>query len=225
MPRPYTESDPFKRADIRTALHPGETAYEMARATTSDGAVNLGRFYEPPRYRSPDHELRMSVLDLAVADYRATSLPGKEPMREQIKNSAIEFFASDDDTYPLSFVSICEALRISPSWFRRELGAPTPLHNKGAPPRCKPELSIMIQGPNGDINKTTQATIDKHKDAVVHMLRDTLSPQTKVSAICHCDLSLVGYIGRTELGVEFMAERKRKLRQAAQMGRGRRVNA
>lgn len=38
------------------------------------------------------------------------------------KKEAIEWFASSDQSYPFSFLSICELLDIDPARLRRELG-------------------------------------------------------------------------------------------------------
>jgi hypothetical protein len=71
------------------------------------------------RALTPDKRLLLAVLQDALKRYRALVHKGGRPFAE-----VTAWFAADDIDFTFSFLSICDALRLSPSRIRRSLYAP-----------------------------------------------------------------------------------------------------
>lgn len=71
---------------------------------------------------SGEHRLLIAVLDDALLAYcgRATT-PRKSYSRALLQRDAVEWFASNDTSWPFSFVRICEELGLSVEAVREQL--------------------------------------------------------------------------------------------------------
>lgn len=111
-------------------------AIDMAKGTTkpvaddsehSDHDMELAVRLEPVHTdatawspREPTRRLRLAVLADAIATFRRTAAPAT-PDEERTFVEAVRWFASNDATDPLGFVSICHALGLDAAHLRAGL--------------------------------------------------------------------------------------------------------
>jgi hypothetical protein len=69
---------------------------------------------------SPERELAAAVLDAAAADLQKYRY-SRGRRRQRIYWQAYQWVASEDRTWPFSFVNVCEFLRLSPAALRARL--------------------------------------------------------------------------------------------------------
>jgi hypothetical protein len=78
------------------------------------------QFFRPAAARSSEHRLMIAVLEDAVLEFRRyAGEPGVRARR--LFGETAAWFASDDTSTPFSFVTICEALDLDPSYLRSGL--------------------------------------------------------------------------------------------------------
>jgi hypothetical protein len=68
----------------------------------------------------PERRLRLAVLEDAV-DQLQRYANATSPRERAIRDTELDWFASDDRTLPFSFASICDALHIDPQYVRAGL--------------------------------------------------------------------------------------------------------
>jgi hypothetical protein len=68
----------------------------------------------------PEIRLMQAVLDHAIRCYRSR-LNRFDRRSQRLFRETAQWFASDDDTWPLSFVPLCEKLNLEPEYFRAAL--------------------------------------------------------------------------------------------------------
>ena|SRR3990172_6529413 len=70
--------------------------------------------------REPEYRLIVAVLQDAIECFQK-HLFARDQKMWQLHEDAREWIASDDRSWPYSFVSICEVLNLSPAYIRRGL--------------------------------------------------------------------------------------------------------
>jgi hypothetical protein len=78
------------------------------------------------RRSSPEHALAVAVLWQAAADMQKFRF-ARRRKQQRLYRKAYEWVASDERSWPYSFVNLCEALRLSPTYLRAELLGETPV--------------------------------------------------------------------------------------------------
>lgn len=69
---------------------------------------------------SPDRALAIAVLEQAVFDLHKYRFATRR-RHQRLYMEAYEWVASDDGSWPYSFVSLCDALDLTPEWLRTRL--------------------------------------------------------------------------------------------------------
>ena len=69
-----------------------------------------------PSHWSPALRLAGAVLAQAMADIRLRRRDGRDHIQV---SSALRWVRSNDSSWPLSFVRVCELMQLDPSWVRR----------------------------------------------------------------------------------------------------------
>jgi hypothetical protein len=69
---------------------------------------------------SPDRALAIAVLEQAVFDLHKYRY-AKRRRHQRLYMEAYKWVASDDDSWPYSFVGLCDALDLTPEWLRTHL--------------------------------------------------------------------------------------------------------
>jgi hypothetical protein len=114
----------FDSASTTAAVtHTTENAPEPLRIELAPESVLPAQFHTGVRHDSslcPEKRLMLAVLEEAVGDYqRYLVATGNEARR--LFADAEEFFSSEDTEWPFSFVNICNALGLEPSYVRSGL--------------------------------------------------------------------------------------------------------
>lgn len=114
----------FDSASTASAVsHTTENAPEPFRIELAPELVLPAQFHTGVRHDSslcPEKRLMLAVLEEAVGDFqRYLVATGHEARR--LFRDAEEFFAAEDTEWPFSFVNICSALGMEPSYVRRGL--------------------------------------------------------------------------------------------------------
>jgi len=78
-----------------------------------------------PRTLSPEHGLAVAVVWQAATDLRKFRF-AKRRKQQRLYRKAYEWVASDERSWPYSFVNLCESLQLSPTYLRAELLGDTP---------------------------------------------------------------------------------------------------
>jgi hypothetical protein len=96
--------------------------HQLARAGLArDGQVGLPcDWREGGAPMTPARRLMAAVLEDAVHELTHPG-GGSARARERRWDEVLAWFASDDDTWPFSFVNVCDALGIAPSRLRTQL--------------------------------------------------------------------------------------------------------
>jgi hypothetical protein len=92
-------------------------------ATTRDYVVLPVQFFPGGRLGAavhPEQRLMLAVLEAAVHTFVRHAGAGTHRGR-RLRLEVEEWFASDDTSWPFSFVRICQGLRLDPSYLRRGL--------------------------------------------------------------------------------------------------------
>jgi hypothetical protein len=96
------------------------------------------QFYEVwhrPRATSPERELALSVLWQAAIDLQK-GRDSRQRKRQRLHREAFKWVASNDRTWPFSFLNLCDVLNLSPDYLRAELlaspASPAPGVNQAA---------------------------------------------------------------------------------------------
>ncbi len=96
---------------------PGVTSDALAGASLG---ILPAQFFHLAPALSPEHRLMIAVLEDAVLEFRRyAGEPGVRARR--LFGETAAWFASDDTSSPFSFVTICEALDLDPSYLRSGL--------------------------------------------------------------------------------------------------------
>jgi hypothetical protein len=95
--------------------------HQLARAGLArEGLVGLPCDWRGGPRLTPARRLMAAVLEDAVHEL-AHPGGGSARARERRCDEILAWFASDDDTWPFSFVNVCDALGIAPSRLRTQL--------------------------------------------------------------------------------------------------------
>ena len=70
---------------------------------------------------SPTHKLMFAVLEDAIHVYRTGGGPSRDGGGPKLLEKTTAWFASEDEAWPFSFVSICDALGVDPRFLRARL--------------------------------------------------------------------------------------------------------
>lgn len=115
-----------------------------------DGSDVTLNFYGKKMCFSPEQQLMKSLLELAIQDAsKPRRIGGQYPDRiaDRIRQDALDFIASNDEEYPLSFVNCCEGLGLSPSAVRKRISGWQKIRLKWKPANppirgyCPPKLT------------------------------------------------------------------------------------
>jgi hypothetical protein len=68
--------------------------------------------------RPPEHRLLYAVLEDAVRCYQVYE-GATSPRRQRLYQEAVDWFASEDDSSPFTFVAICQVFDLEPDFVRR----------------------------------------------------------------------------------------------------------
>jgi hypothetical protein len=82
--------------------------------------VQFEDLWSRPQSLAPSPRLALAVLELALADcvkYRRS----RSPRERQLYNQARLWLSSADRSWPLSFMNVCDALRIAPDRLRNRV--------------------------------------------------------------------------------------------------------
>jgi|GEM_PF-2494294 len=74
-----------------------------------------------PASVQPEKRLLLAVLEEAVRSWHRT-VPATHGPAARRRQELVEWFASDDTSWPCAFASICETLGIDRSWAREQIG-------------------------------------------------------------------------------------------------------
>jgi hypothetical protein len=100
-----------------------EDTVGVATPELSPDAVLPEQFYGPPRdtfVTQSETALMRAVLDDALNCYQKQFVT-KGPRVQRLAKEAEEWFFSDEERWPFSFVNVCRALGIEPEYLRRGL--------------------------------------------------------------------------------------------------------
>jgi hypothetical protein len=80
-----------------------------------------------PASVQPEKRLLLAVLEEAVRSWNRTA-PGGPGAGNRRWRELVDWFASDDTSWPCAFASICETLGIDRGWAREHLGVTRAIH-------------------------------------------------------------------------------------------------
>lgn len=88
---------------------------------------------------SPDRALAIAVLEQAVFDLHKYRYASRR-RHQRLYMEAYKWVASDDGSWPYSFVSLCDALDLEPEWLRPHL-----LEHAGLVQESKPQPPLPVE--------------------------------------------------------------------------------
>jgi len=105
------QRDEMERAE---AVEHGETLVVL-RELLHGGEILPAQLPSPSHW-SPGLRLAAAVLAQAMADIRLRRRDGRDHIQVA---SALRWVRSNDSSWPLSFLRICELMQLDPAWVRR----------------------------------------------------------------------------------------------------------
>jgi hypothetical protein len=88
---------------------------------------------------SPDRALAIAVLEQAVFDLHKYRFATRR-RHQRLYMEAYKWVASEDSSWPYSFVSLCDALDLEPEWLRPQL-----LDHAGIVQESKPQAPLAVE--------------------------------------------------------------------------------
>jgi hypothetical protein len=93
---------------------------------------------------SPERALAISVLEQAVFDLNKYRYATRR-RHQRMYMEAYNWVASDDGSWPYSFVNLCDALDLTPEWLRPHLLDQTGAADQtGTPEESKPQTPLAV---------------------------------------------------------------------------------
>jgi hypothetical protein len=112
----------IRRADDRT-VNAGRAAASVVQQVVSPDQVLPVQFHEIWQrggIQTPERELAVSVLAQAAQDIEKCRV-ARHGRKRRIYREAYNWVASDDRSWPYSFLNLCDTLSLSPAFLRARL--------------------------------------------------------------------------------------------------------